>query len=166
MFMTISWGNQVFLEWAQVLDSFSYKKLLDAWPSFRSMSIYEFDYGSQLGTLNNSWCPMVFSWRSNCMVNELSISYEPVLASSHFPREPLVLGSMCFFKNWRTFWFWFKDFLKCDRTSSPVLDLVLYISRPPLPGSFFKKWHAGLVPNQIQFYLPTHSPKLNFFSCY
>jgi hypothetical protein len=80
---------------------------------------------------------MVFSWLTNCMVNELSISYETVLASSHFPREHMVLGSNCFFKTLRTFWFWFKDFKFFDRTSSPVLDLVLYISRPPLPGSFF-----------------------------
>jgi hypothetical protein len=70
------------------------------------------------------------------MVNELSISFEPVLASSHFPSEPLVVGSKCFLQNLRTYRFWFKDFLKFDRTSSPVLDLVLYISRPQLPGSF------------------------------
>jgi hypothetical protein len=71
------------------------------------------------------------------MVNELSISYETVLASSHFPREPLVLGSNCFFKTLRTFWFWFKDLNFFDRTSSQVLDLVLYIQDPQFQVLFF-----------------------------
>ncbi len=99
---------------------------------------------------------MVFSWLTNCMVNELSISYETLLASSHFSREPLVLGSNSFLKTLRTFWFWFKDFKFFDRTSSPVLHLVLYISRPPLPGSFLKKMirRFGSKPDLV---LPTYT---------
>jgi len=73
------------------------------------------------------------------MVNEVSIRYEPVLTGSHFSREPLGLGSNCFKKNLKNLPVLVQGFKFFERRSSPVLELVLHISRPPLQGSFFLK---------------------------
>ncbi len=63
-------------------------------------------------------------WLSNCMMNELVIMYEPVLASSHFSREPLVLISTFLKKIQDPSGSGSRFFLKIDRTSSPVLDSI------------------------------------------
>jgi len=67
--------------------------------SFLEKKNLSFCHGSQIGIQNNPWCQMVFSWLTNCMVNKVSIRYEPVLTGSHFSREPLGLGSNCFKNN-------------------------------------------------------------------
>jgi hypothetical protein len=71
-------------------------------------------------------------------VNEVSIRYEPVLAGSHFSGEPLGLRSNCFKKNLQNLPILVQGLKFFERTSSPVLDLVLHISRPPIQGSFKK----------------------------
>jgi hypothetical protein len=68
------------------------------------------------------------------MVNEVSIRYEPVMTGSHFSREPLGLGCNCLKKNLKSLPVLVQGFKNFKRTSSPVLDLVLHISRPLLQG--------------------------------
>ncbi len=61
-----------------------------------------------------------------------------MLTGSHFSREPLGLGSNCFKKNLKNLPVLVQGFKLFERRSSPVLDLVLHISMPPLQGSFKK----------------------------
>ncbi len=141
-------GEPGFLGLAQVLDSFF------LWKFFRCLR--EFQVNVNL---------FIWSWLTNCMVNELSIRYEPVLTGSHFSREPLGLRSNCFKKKLkepagsgsRILKFW-KNLQSSSRPGSS------HFKNPGFTVLFKKNWNdkACLVPNWIQFYRPTHSPKLEF----